>query len=521
MTKKKTEPEQLTESEVYSVLAFADSLYGTNVFTPQLLNQNLINLNNQPLKPTYDKLIKALSNSKYSAEELQGYSEWLEWTDSLYNKTLNYYSNLLSFDLSYRCNNAQGKEYKSKEYKDDLKRVTKFINGFDYQGEFRKMVKLMIRNETVYTWLRFNMSEEDSKYALQILPQDRCLLTGLFSQGLIFDIDMSYFLQPGISIDSYPDAFKDYYNDTFKGMNVNEYNPVNPFGKRDGSFAFYHQTDPLEGAFAWKFDTSNFNSVPFLSSAMVTNLLNIDMQALQRDKNIVSAFALMIGELGIIDNNQSNTQDRFEINPKTLGSMLQMVKMGINSSNIRIGAMPTKEVEWYQYNDSNPNMYSNQLKTSAGQSASASRMIYSDDKMSQSEVENAIITDYNIVKKLYSQFNNFLNLYVNRKTRKFKFTFEFNGSSYPFERAERIDNLMRLADVGIVLNTSAFASAFGYNPIAFDAMLDEAKNGDMTDKLTQLLSIHTASGSSGTNEKGRPIKKRGATDSAETGRDYE
>ena len=512
-----TKKTELTEQEVYSVLNFANALYGNNVFTPQLLNQNLIDLNNQPLKPTYDKLIRAISSSKYSAEELQGYSEYLEWSDSIYNKIINYYSGLLSFDLSYSCKNARGEDYKSEQYKEDLDKVYKFLNGFDYQGEFKKILKLMIRNETVFTWLRDNRNNINPKYALQILPQDMCMLTGYFEQGLIFDISMSYFLRPGVDINAYPEIFEDYYNDTFKGMNTADYIPTNPFGKRDGTFSFYHQTDPLDGAFAWKFDTSNFNSVPFLSSKMVTNLLNGEMQALQKDKNIQGAFAFLIGEMQMLDNAQSKQADAFAINPATLGSLLQMLKAGLNSSRIRIGAMPTEEVEWYQYQDYNKDMYDKQLKQSAGQSASASRMIYADDKMSQSELENAIITDYNTVKKVYSQFNSFLDLYVNRKTKKYKFNFNFDGCSYPFERKQRFTQLMELGAVGIVLNSSAYASALGVKPNMFDAMMDEAHNGDFLTKLSPLISIHTSTDKS----KGQPEKDSSElSDGGSVARDY-
>ena len=73
-------------------------------------------------------------------------------------------------------------------------------------------------------------------------------------------------------------------------------------------------------------------------------------------------------------------------------------------------------------------MLTYQYKWFAGNGASANRMIYSDDKMSKDEVENAIVTDYNIVKKLYNQFDSFLDFYVNKKTRKYKFKFSLESS---------------------------------------------------------------------------------------------
>jgi len=497
MAKKTLEKTELTPQEVFNVLQFADGLYGTNIFTPQLLNQTLIDLNNQPRKPTYDKLLRAISNSKYSAEELQGYGEWLEFVDGLFNKVVNYYTGLLSFDLSINCKNAYGNDYKTDEYAEDLKRVYKFLDSFDYQGEFRKMLKLMIKNETVYTWLRDNKSENNAKYALQIMPQDMCITTGYFSDGILYDFNFSYFLRPGSDIEAYPDVFKDYYNNVFKNVNLDKYIPTSSFNDRDGTYSFYSQTSPNDGAWCFKFDNTNFNSVPFLSSIMVTNLLNGEMQALQRDKNLLAANAIIIGELAMMDNTKSIVADQFAVNPKTAGQLLQMLKAGLNNSRIRIGAMPTEEVEWYQYQDYNKDMYGSQLKQSAGQSASASRLIYADDKMSQTEIENAIITDYNTVKRTYAQFNNFLNFFVNRKTRKFKFNFALDGCSYPFERKKRFDSIMAMGAIGMVLNSSAYASALGVPPQSFAAMLDEGHNGDLTEKLTMLMSIHTASDKNG------------------------
>ena len=99
---KNIEKEELTKDELFQVLQFADGLYQTNYFTPQMLNQNLIGLNIQPLKPTYDKLIRAINNSQYSPQELQGYSEWLSVADGLFSKTTNYfYDDNLKYKFEY------------------------------------------------------------------------------------------------------------------------------------------------------------------------------------------------------------------------------------------------------------------------------------------------------------------------------------------------------------------------------------------------------------------------------------
>jgi hypothetical protein len=79
----------------------------------------------------------------------------MEVFDSIYANTLRYMKGLLSFDLSYTCKNIKDpSEYQSKEYKDDLRRVHKFLDSFDYKQEFsNKILPILLRDETAFTWL--------------------------------------------------------------------------------------------------------------------------------------------------------------------------------------------------------------------------------------------------------------------------------------------------------------------------------------------------------------------------------
>lgn len=504
------EKQLLTKEQVWDVLAFADSLNRGfdigGVYTPDMLNQNLVNLTNNVNVPSYEKIIKALDSAPVSTEVLQSFSQYMEYFSSIYNKVATYKANLLAFDLSYSCCNASGEDYKSKEYLEDKKRVHKFLNGFRYKELFRNSVRNLIRNGIYYTWFRDNGVSIDNpkvkaKYTLQVMPQSYCQLTGYSELGMLYDFDMSYFLQPAIDIDLFAPVFKDYRNNVMGDSytHYKDYIPSNQFKYRDGTFALWTQTSPADGAWVFKYDTSNFAVVPPLATLMKNTVLDNEIQKLQYDKDIAGAYGLLMTDLKMLNSAEPNAT---ALQPEFLGFLLNKVQSGLKK-NIKVGVMPGERTDFYQFEDKNPNSYSEQLKTSSGTGVSASRLIYSSDKMSQSEIENAILTDYAEMSGLYSQFEQFLNYYVNKKTRKYKFSFKFEGTPYRFERESRQDKIMDLADRGIVLNESAFASAFGYEPQLFEAMIDEAKNGDFSDKLTQLISIHTASN----NKAGRPRKR--------------
>lgn len=522
MAEKKTD--ELTKEQVYDVVAFAQSLIGTSGFyTPDLLNYNLISLTGNTETPDYQKVIKALDNAKAQAKDLQEYSAWVEYNDMLYARLIRYYANMLSFDLKVTCTNASGEDYKSTEYLEDKKRVWKFLDAFDYKREFAKVVDICVRQQADFVWFRttrgtFSSNPEDvdsekvtklPKYTLQIMPQNYCKITGYFEQGMLYDFDMMYFLKPGVDLDAFDPVFKKKAREIFTDSGQLRYVPTNPLNDRNGSFSYWVQTSPDVGAWVFLLDEFKFDTVPFLAPTLPNMITDREIQALQKDKDIEAAYGLLMGEMELLDKQKSGSvKDAFAINPKTLGKLLGLVRSGLDR-NIKVGALPVKNLDFYQYNDSNPNSYKTQVETSSSLGASAGNMIFSTSKLSQEEARNAIINDGNIIKRMYSQFNAFLNFYVNKKTRKYKFSFEFEGINFPFEQEYRQKKVMELANVGIVL-PSAIGSAYGYKPQDFERMMEEAKYSGFTDNLVQLMSIHTAS-----DKGGRPTQSEVSTEARE------
>lgn len=498
----------LSKEQVYQVLEFANKIYNPayyqnefGLYNPYTLNQNLKELNNNAKVPTYEKILKAFEAIQDSEDILQSYSEWMKWTEAVYAKTLNYFSNILSFDLRYNCKNAEkSSDYQSKEYKQDIKIVHKWLDSFDYKRYFKQMVDEMLKSNIVYTWLRDNNSEEYPQRALQILPQKHCIITGNSSVCPLFDFNMGYFLNSTTSLDLYPEIFKDYYNEVFKSEGYDKYYPSNSFSKRDGTYSYFHQTSVKDGAFCFIFNDGNFNNVPPFAYLLRSTILNPEIEELQRNKDIASAYALLVGELRIFDGAKSGEKpNQWAISPEMVGAFLSKVQSGLRK-NVKPVAMPTEETKYMQFVDSSPLMSTYKYSESAAQGASASTLIYSTDKPNQEELRVMVQTDYNIMKNLYYQFNSFMNYFINKKTRKYKFNFEFTGMNYTFYRKEQADLAMKFADKGFVFNSSYYASILGLKPQEFDRMLAEGHSGNMIDNLSMLINMNTMSSS------GRPKK---------------
>ena len=514
--------EKISRSDIQDVIDFSAGLMAAdNFYSPFLSNQLLTNLNNNPRLPSAESVKKALNDYKNSGEELQGFVEFASSFDMIFKRTLYSYANALSFDLQITCKNAYTEsDYQSDEYKKDRQTVDNFLTNFDYKKEFYNVLLNVLKRDTYFTWFRKikTGNRGKMKFALQIMPQDYCMLTGYFEKGLLWSMNQLYWTLPGVDLDSYDPSLKRTYQRALENAELN-YKPSAPLNERNGSYALWADVSPLDGAWCFKWATDNFANNPFLSPYVANILRSDEIGELQYNKDLIAASGILAGEIQLYDQARSGQKaNQFSIDPKTLGAFMQKVKSGLNGV-AKIAAVPLTNIKYFQFEDKNPNSYTNELTTTAGIGTGISRVIYSSDKMSNAELEAALNEVYQTMKPMYAQFNNFLDFYVNQMTSKYKFKFEFVGSNYQFERDARFDKMMKMADKGLVLNSSAWASAVGMNPVTFDRMLAESKYTGWIDKYsTMMLNANTSSYKD--NEGGRERKNaRDLTESGEASRE--
>ncbi len=509
--------------KAYSVVQFAQALLGMELYQPQLSRDLLLNLNVNPRSTNYDKIIQALNDAKNQVKDLQGYSQWMEFNDMLYARMVKYYVGLLAWDRREYFEGVTQEDFKSKQYKDDVKRKNKFLAKFNYKYEFERIMMEVMRNGACYFWLRTNKGsfneastenidisyKNATKYTLQILPQEYCMTTGAWENGLMFDFNLIYFLQPGVDLRNYdPFLIKAYREMMTSDNGYDSYVPSIQPKYRRGQWAYWTQTSPDAGAWMIKFDNSNTLNMPPLAPLMRSSVLNGALQSLQYDKDIQSAYAILSGELKMLDAQKSGeVKNAFAISPDVLGQFMSLVQSGLKN-NMKSVALPLENTQWNQYTDSNNEMASNQYSSNVGQGVGASTTLYSTEKMSQSEVENAIYADYKFVSSIYKQFENFLNFFINKKLRKYEVKFKLDGLDRPFYREKKRESIQELIQVGITPSVSFIASAYGYDGFELESSILEAKSTGIYDDLVLLQSLSTQT----SKKNGRPVK-RDATDS--------
>lgn len=488
--KPKLNSNELSQEQLYDVLEFARNVYQgniiPNVFTPELVNARMKDLNLNPLVATETNIETALKDPKNNEAQLIGYSEFFSLTSMIYKRLSGYMAQMPSFDYTYTCINAMKEDYKSKKYKKDLTILNDFLDKFDVKRECKKIMNQLLEKETYYGVLR---DDSESKYIFQELPYSYCKLTGRSEYSLLFDFNMQYFFsQTGVDINMFPDAFKDYYNRIIDFKN-NGYNPANSIDKRTGEWIYWVQTSPEDNMFAFKFNTENVTSIPYLSPLFSDIVLAPMMRNLQKNVNILKAQKILVGLIPLLkDSKGGSVKDAVAIEPGTLGKFLGLLKAGLHES-VKVGGVPFSDVKEIDFDTTNTNILDDYSKTTASMSGINSRMVFANDKMSNSETQASINVDEFLTLHVYHQFNQFMDYQINKRTKHFKFKFKFEGSEFQANRQFRLDNAIKLSEKGITL-PQKFAAAMGMEPVDFYRHLEECQAMGFADMLTPLISVY-------------------------------
>lgn len=497
----------LTEQEVSYVLKFSDALSGYNIYgnalTPMLLNQRMKDITLSPMQATESSISEAMLNPKDSELVLQAFSQDFEIQSQLYRRLLSYLGNMLSFDLTYECINPDV-DYTNKKYKSELDIVKKFFDNFDYKREFQSTTLELLRNEAAFYCLRYDKDQ----IILQELPAspNYTMITGRWASGLLFSLNMYWFLQPGVDLNLYPEFFRKKYNDLWGGVSgkMQKYQPdLSPTARGNSSWVYW-QDIPVDAGWCFKFNPTIATRVPYFAGLFLDLIQQPLMRSLQKNVNLAAAARLVMGEIPLLKDTKSTVKDQFSISPSNLGNFLAIVKAAIGDG-LKTAAAPLTNIQGIQFASDNE-LYKAFLRNASALSGVNSNLIFTNDlKMNAIETQLSLNTDEQLMMSLYPSFEQFLNYQVNKLTKNYKFKFHFEGTDFFNNRQQRLDHQMTLATNGIVL-PQKIAASIGMSPFNFERQLEEARANDWVGKLTPLTSSFQMSKAEAN---GRPKKSDG------------
>lgn len=523
------EENMLTEQEVNQVLNVFDFLEFSNSYrnsynniysTPDIVNRRLQDINMNPVDGSLEEILNALKNPKDSETILRNFATYFELQNMYYKRLVRFQPDMALFNLTFDVKNInKPSEYNSKAFKDDLKILDNFCSNFDYKKWFQEVFRQLIRQGAYFCVLR----EFEGKYSLQELPANFCKITGRFSSGLLFDFNFNWFFgQYGVDINMYPPCFKKMYRDIFNKINQ-KYNPSKDLDYRNSTFTYWHQCQPSDGFWCFKINPEIATLVPYYSALFPDMSLQPLIRGLQKDKYFIQASKLLVGLIGFNkDKSSGQVTNQINITPTLLGKFLGVARQGL-AKQIGLTALPMDDVKVVEFDTDNNNIISDHMSSITKQSTASSVTLFTDEKLNSHQSKLAAAIDANFIKSIYPLFGDFIEYFVNSKTKKYKFTIRFNDVDTPDDNKDRIDNFKTLASMGIV-DIQQLARVNNINVFELQRSLQYSKSTNFVDYLIPLMSLNNQSNktpvkSNTQNGPGRPEKPNSDNDNTIASRD--
>ena len=498
------EVDQISEKETWDVIEFARNLAGTypTVFNPDLVNSRMKDVTMNPLAGEETEIGRALADPKNSELPLRGFSEYFEYTNMVYKRTLHYLGNMLAFDLVPICTNATAEDYKSPAYKKDETKLFDFLDKFDYKNEFIKITRQMLRQDAYFGFFRC----DGSRYVFQELPINYSKITGRFEHGYLFDFNMMWFMsQTGVDINMYPPIFQKSLQRIMDGKNNGSF-PSSAPDSRTGEWSYWTQTSPEDGLWAFKMNQEQIGQVPYFAPMFPDVVMAPLIRNLQKSRYIIEASRILVGIVPMMkDAKSGNVKDMFALSPEAMGKFANLFRQGL-SKEIQVAIGPFEKVESIDFHTTDYNLFESYNKNLSAQTGINSRLLFSVDKQNAVETQASINVDEMVMTYLYPQFNHFMEYWANKFTKKFKFKFVFEGTNFDANREKRQKQVMALAATGIVMEEK-IAAAHGMAPQDMRRLMEKAKATKFDENCILLLNQFTQPAGEGTKPAGgRPQK---------------
>jgi hypothetical protein len=233
----------------------------------------------------------------------------------------------------------------------------------------------------------------------------------------------------------------------------------------------------------FKYSPELATRLPYFTPLFSDLILQSLMRNLQKSANMAAASKMIIGQVPMLNRDaKASVKDMIAISPALLGQFLALVKSGISEA-IKVASAPLEDMKGISF-DSENEIYDSYLKTTLASSGVNTNLIFTSDiKPNVLETQLSLNVDEQMMTALYDQFNIFMNYFVNKYTKAFKFKFTFEGTQFFLNRQQRLDSAMTLFNVGIVL-PQKIAAAVGMKPAQFRKHLEEAQATGFMDLLT-------------------------------------
>lgn len=473
--------------------------------SPYSQNSRLKNIKTRPARYNRQQIETMLMNPSSNEKELRAASWYYYNNITPINKQSNLYADMLTYRWWLQPSSAKfsGTEHYQKEYEI----AVDMVNALNPKKVFREIVLDVMREGKVPFCVRKN----GNRIFLQRLPSDYVKIIYKTEVGWQIAFNMMYFSTEGASIEYFPPAFRDLYDEfssvvdrqsgeLVRGARV----PSNVIVGKDRGSYYYWKEIPLDVGVIFSFDDTIPDVIPPLVSQFI-DASDLDAyKMLQQELLQIPLNQIMTATVPLSKENKGGSyQDDTAITP----DLVILYENAIRASlppNIDFVAAPFENFNLFSFDDSmsRNNVVGNAIQNFYNESLGG--LINTSDKPSMAAIKTQQLIETRLIDKIYEQFMVFVNHQLSlHKINNVKFKIDGDVFTDP----------NRLADVRKEIasgNTAMYfelLSFYDFDMISFSNGLDVMKDMKIYEKLAVPPTSFTSGASPGGGEgAGRPAK---------------
>lgn len=380
-----------------------------------------------------------IQNPIGNEKNLRAMSQFLERVSMPYRRILWYYASIPRFywNLTPKLSLLEPPDEESllQQYSE----MCTTMENFDLQQEMKNVIFFTLRDGAFYGFLY----EDDHSVFLHRLDPDYCRPIQIESGVFNFAFDFSYFKKYPEMLETWDSSFKTMYNAY----------------ERDTTNMRWQILDP-ERSICIKADPGTDEVLPFFIGIFEALLDLIDARTLQRNKDIIENYKLIVQKIPMFGDSSSKDMDDFKLETETFQAFAQQLSNSV-PENVGIATTPM-EIDTVDFKpDDNSDIISTSMKTVFDDSG-VSQMLFNDNRSGSVGLDASIKTDIALAWIWVEAIERWCKRFIHYRTSSIEFSFEILDVNI-FNKDAAIDMELKLANSGVP-NKMKLAATAGMSP---------------------------------------------------------
>ena len=490
----------LYSSAMANVINTANRL-NSNLYNPTMAQNYFQDMFVAPIKVDQKNLSQWLQRPEKNADSLSKVSQYLSNTVMQYRRAWGHFSSSLLYNSELiPLDKIPKKADEKKKYLETYEKKKKIVQKIRPKQTFRPIVDKIMEEGCAF----YIINETSDFITLFPLPKKYCYITGRWSLGWTFALDLTFMDTLGNYKDMMPELVSAY--ETF--MEVRNVSGVSSDTVKRMQ---YYPMNPLK-SWCFMFEQNKPDTSPPLKPVFRDATEILSYKDMLKQKTMLDTVSLVVQQMP--KDKEGNLKVSY-----TDASMIAQMTQSMLPRGVKTIVTPC---ETEQHNFTNSQSQNNIIGLGEElfwRSIGVSGTLMGESSSSALTLKYSLMSDVGFIDHIYNQFSNFMYVQLNKSNKTYKWDMKFFGDRYSND--EQI-KLYQSCVQGQNMHIGRLYAMWGYEPHEWENIIELESALGIKDKMKPILQGSQMSSKDQSKKDGKPKKDDTAlSDSGMNTRDYD